>query len=401
MGDASVRLELARKGYDEVLDATKHQDDKIGRFLTAIAFIFTGAIAFGARSDLIGVDVAISHQPVALSAVFLGLFLGLALLAVLLLLVALGPNLNLPSPERDQDETPGKQRSRIYFLSMDRMTADAWWKDQWESPGPTEEDAVRNYVYDSHNLAVKTTFKSGRTNEARAAFTLALLFLGLSIALSFEAAIRSSEALVVPLAADRDPYLLPWDMLTRVTVGLIVSVFAFVLAYDYLKYEQTAATFARNPWLGVPPMYAIVLGFPTVCFLLMLAPEESWGTVTKWTVLIVIVAIVVAMIVMLFRRGEGPPGRRTTWIVAYVLLGMVALVLTWGVLDRQRPGELLIAAIAWASLLELPRLSLGARTWARRKRSLRDNPHLALLPPTKESPQESVTQLADEEQSGK
>src|SRR5438132_383932 len=35
MDQAEVRLGFAKKTYDEVLDATKHQDDKIGRFLTA------------------------------------------------------------------------------------------------------------------------------------------------------------------------------------------------------------------------------------------------------------------------------------------------------------------------------------------------------------------------------
>src|SRR4051794_32127601 len=38
-------IELAERAYKEVLDATKHQDDKVGRFLTAIAFLTTGSIA--------------------------------------------------------------------------------------------------------------------------------------------------------------------------------------------------------------------------------------------------------------------------------------------------------------------------------------------------------------------
>src|ERR1700675_295136 len=101
MKDDQLRLDLARKSYEEVLDATKHQDDKIGRFLTAIAFLFTGAIAFGARPEIIGIRVGVAATPVALPEIFLGVFLALSVIAVLLLLVGLGPNLNLPSPERE------------------------------------------------------------------------------------------------------------------------------------------------------------------------------------------------------------------------------------------------------------------------------------------------------------
>jgi hypothetical protein len=90
MRDEELELDFARKTYDEVLDATKHQDDKIGRFLTAIAFLFTGAIALGVRTDIPAVKVLIGGTPRALPAIFLGLFLALSIFSVLLLLVALG-----------------------------------------------------------------------------------------------------------------------------------------------------------------------------------------------------------------------------------------------------------------------------------------------------------------------
>src|ERR1700723_3669088 len=38
-------FEYARLSYTEVLDATKHQDDKIGRLLTAVAFLTVAALA--------------------------------------------------------------------------------------------------------------------------------------------------------------------------------------------------------------------------------------------------------------------------------------------------------------------------------------------------------------------
>ena len=76
-GPTEVRLKYARESYKEVLDATKHQDDKIGRFLTAIAFLFTGAIAFGTRSDLLQIRYSLGTEDRALPAICLALFLAL------------------------------------------------------------------------------------------------------------------------------------------------------------------------------------------------------------------------------------------------------------------------------------------------------------------------------------
>src|SRR5690349_18299080 len=42
------KLELITTSYDQVLDATKHQDDKIGQLLTSIAFLTAATIALAA-----------------------------------------------------------------------------------------------------------------------------------------------------------------------------------------------------------------------------------------------------------------------------------------------------------------------------------------------------------------
>src|SRR6266542_1230619 len=53
------KLELLRLSYTEVLDATKHQDDKIGRFLAAVAFLIGGAVAAGTRTELVATRYAV------------------------------------------------------------------------------------------------------------------------------------------------------------------------------------------------------------------------------------------------------------------------------------------------------------------------------------------------------
>lgn len=43
--DRPKMIARAEFTYREVLDATKHQDDKVGRFLTAISFLTAGTVA--------------------------------------------------------------------------------------------------------------------------------------------------------------------------------------------------------------------------------------------------------------------------------------------------------------------------------------------------------------------
>ena len=49
--------DLARLSYAEVLDATKHQDDKIGRILGAIAFFVGGALAGKISGDKVEIGL--------------------------------------------------------------------------------------------------------------------------------------------------------------------------------------------------------------------------------------------------------------------------------------------------------------------------------------------------------
>ncbi|WP_217996947.1 hypothetical protein, partial [Nocardioides jensenii] len=91
-GKRASKLDLAERSYKEVLDATKHQDDKVGRFLTAIAFLTTGAIALITTnpSTAIAREFALpggSSQP--LLAWVTGVFLAFTLGSVTLLLLCL------------------------------------------------------------------------------------------------------------------------------------------------------------------------------------------------------------------------------------------------------------------------------------------------------------------------
>src|SRR5687767_12578535 len=49
--EVEAKLQLIEFSYREVLDATKHQDDKIGRMLTSVAFLTAAAMALAALSS--------------------------------------------------------------------------------------------------------------------------------------------------------------------------------------------------------------------------------------------------------------------------------------------------------------------------------------------------------------
>jgi hypothetical protein len=356
MDDDKFRLDFARKTYDEVLDATKHQDDKIGRFLTAIAFLFTGAIAFGARSDVLSQRVEIAGFARALPGIFLGLFLVLAIISVLLLLVALGPNLNLPAPERR-----GGPPSRLFFLSMARTTAEDWWKRHWEDDRPTPEAAVRNYVDDAHNLAIKTNSKFNRTNEARAVFTLALLFLALSVVLAFESAARSTTG---------TSQLLPWDTMTRSLVATTVAVFAFILAYDYLRLEQTPERFLtkRSLHFGVWPLYEILVAAPAFAVFCILPASTTTLRLAKWGSVVLVVLTAAALMARLMGSG---PAHLIRWPLVYGAFAITVAVLMWKLFERANPLDLLVVSLVAVCLLETPRLFLNFWSWRRRMDELR------------------------------
>lgn len=353
----AFRLELAGKSYAEVLDATKHQDDKIGRFLTAIAFLFTGAIAFLARSDVLSLRVVIDQQSRPLPGLLLGLFLILAVIAVLLLLVALGPNLNLPRPER----LGGRPSSLLFFLSMAGSTLEEW-QDKWRYPSPAPEEALQTYVRETHNLAVKTDFKYDRTNEARAVFTLALMFLALSIVLLFESESRSAPS--APLE---------WNPLTRYLVATVIAVFAFVVSYDYFELEQELGNYVetKKKWFRYRSLFLLLVAAPGYIVALTVPGSQGALSVGRWIAL----GCVVLAGVSLLSRTVSPAEKlklEKRWSVMILGVSVVLALITWRLFgEKTATSRLLLAAIA-VVLLELPRFLVATIWWLRRVRLLKE-----------------------------
>jgi hypothetical protein len=354
--DKERKLRFARESYQEVLDATKHQDDKIGRFLTAIAFLFTGAIAFGTRTELLRVRYQLGVHLLPMPAILLGLFSVLSVLSVLLLLIGLGPNLKLPRPEREADApTLARRRSRLFFLSIAGMTLDQW-SALWRGYKPDMDDMITTYVTETHNLATKTDYKYSRTNEARAVFTLGLLFLSIFVALGFDALANSPTGV---------PAVFAWDQATRSVVAAIAGAFALALAYDYLRLEQELDSLVspEKLWFRLVPLCLLVLAAP-MWVASLVAPHSSAGHVFPWVAAGAATVIGVSLILLVdpgWRRAWG-------WRVAGIAIAIAGAFLTLSVLRDQDYLPRLGLALGAIVALELPRLLKASDLWRRRRR---------------------------------
>lgn len=353
-----LKLRLARESYLEVLDATKHQDDKIGRFLTAIAFLFTGAMAFGTRTEVLGVRYQLGAHILPLPALLLGLFSVLSVVGVLFLLIGLGPNLKLPSPESLTPEGLKRPPSRLFFYSISNVTLDEWsalWRDQI----PSVDDMIDTYVRETHNLAIKTDFKYSRTNEARAVFTLGLLFLAVFVVLGFDALSQSS----------RDPSTaLVWDQVTRSWVSAIAGTFALALAYDYLRLEQKLVSVRERPKLRgrVIPLYILLFAAP-ILVVSLIVPGEVANRAFSWVAAWAVVAVSVSLIML----GGSGWQHGWPWRVAGIVTLAAGTSLTCFALGGRDYVLRLLLALAVIVALELPRLLNAAALWRQRRRGLK------------------------------
>lgn len=173
----SRRIELAQRSYTEVLDATKHQDDKVGRFLTAIAFLTTGAIALIAQDDALRETFEVAEgRTYPLLAWSTGAYFVLTISAVALLLLCLSVPVRLPQTREDP-----MHKSRLFYSYIATKPIRAW-RNEWSRCAEClEYDIADDYINEAHNLAERTNAKYRHSHEASWLFVLALLFLGVSV----------------------------------------------------------------------------------------------------------------------------------------------------------------------------------------------------------------------------
>lgn len=368
--ELGVRLDLAMIGFKEVLDATKHHDDKIGRFLTSIAFLTTGAIAFGfgIKGDLLYLNYKIGTRSVPLPGIFLLLFLIFVILTVVVLICAMGPTLRIPG------SSPPSPSSNLYFIPI-ATTDETVWMDQWGLHGSQEIEHLRgltrdNLLRETHNIAVRVTFKYERMREARSLFIIALMFLA-------EAFFLMMYAPLAGFATKLQPYGIPWDWTPKIVIGLITAVFTLMLCYDIYRYDQ-AFHYRDENWSSRRGNLRRLLTFiPIIPLLLSSAPanhHDSYSTALLLIAVALLVGFSLVSIRSIYRNTQGQTEAktqhnlgvltRTSWIAA-IFFSVVLIVLT--LLFHSAGLQLTLIAYCSAPIIILQLLNFRRTTFVKDK----------------------------------
>lgn len=195
---ATEKVEVFRTSYTEVLTALKHQDDKLNRMLTALAFLTAAGVAIFVQVDSV---VQFDDRGPSVGAVLFVVFVGAVALALLSALSAIGPGKPLDAAGRSGP-------SLLFYPQIARDDgADEWIAMRRKSPRELEELLVRNYHSEARDIAYRVRYKVARARESSAFVQLAivsLMLLGVFQAQPLSAATRwwiASGLIIVVLLA--------------------------------------------------------------------------------------------------------------------------------------------------------------------------------------------------------
>lgn len=259
---------LLEYSYKEVLDAVKHQDDKIGRLFAGVSFLTAASLAMAN----LGGSAYLSQRyeewsDVPLAMLTLAAFLLLVVASVMLLMGSLATPLRVPGLSRgprplDIDWVTGVERSsQIYFGEIARLSLNEW-EDKWtHSKKKLETELAQSLVKETHNLAVRTQFKYNRMNEAITLFNLGLLFLSLTMVLCVRAASAAAPIgqLISISAAAR------WSLAATVAGFFLVQLMGQVrysrqTVDELYGWENRLGGILRYVWVTGATVFVLLVG---------------------------------------------------------------------------------------------------------------------------------------------
>lgn len=212
--------ERARESYLEVLDATKHQDDKIGRFVAGIAFLVAAALVFLDKGNVLQTAYRIGDRPVRLAALAMAAFLVLITLALLLYLIASSAPLTAPAGRSSRQGS-----SHLFFFLIAGLRTEAW-EGLWKAPSALPEDLAAEYRNEAMNIAQRAHAKYRQSQQATALFIAALVFFAWAGILTVHRLATGN------LDASPPDLEMLWTWPLRWALGLFTASVAFVLYYQ-------------------------------------------------------------------------------------------------------------------------------------------------------------------------
>jgi uncharacterized integral membrane protein len=178
------KKKLLFETYQEVLDATKHQDDKIGRLLTVVAFLTAAVLALANLATGTHLLRVFNTPPFELpyALIFLEVFLVGMFFTVVLLVTSFATPLRFPGLQQSKRRprsiswANGVETSQIYFSEIARVSVDEW-ENKWAANSrDLQGERVQSLIFETHNLSVRTNFKYDRSVAGVAVFSVALPF---------------------------------------------------------------------------------------------------------------------------------------------------------------------------------------------------------------------------------
>jgi len=168
------KIEIFGHSYDEVLTALKHQDEKLNRTLTAIAFLTVAGVALFSNLPEAGTGFNAKGPPP--SAVLFVVFLASVAIGVIVTLTGIGPGRTLP--KRPSERARAARVPSLLFYA--RISRDKDWKSKLDlAPEALTETLASNFHEEAKSIAARTDYKVARAREANTWVQLAIVALAL------------------------------------------------------------------------------------------------------------------------------------------------------------------------------------------------------------------------------
>lgn len=348
MADPS-RHDLALISYREVLDATKHQDDKIGRLLAAVAFLTGGALVFTTR-DILQATYALGDHEYRLTALLLGAFLVLDLVAVALWILTMATPLTWP-------DTSDKHQSFLFFRAIADMKEDEW-KEKWASDNLTEQH-TDNLIVEAHNLARRADGKYDRSRLATRIFLASLILLVPALVLSIDSVSRTGpaagNAALEERAGAAGPTTIgpqpgeaivpaPWTTARRTLVAMPIAVVVLAIG-PWRRWVSVPKTTGRG---GDHPKKRCSLDLWALAFLqslFVLAVIVGNGDMSAWAVLIFALGAAATYILFKLAWNTVIECRLGVWLTV-ASAALLTLLCTLATVVKRPDFQLLLAIVA-------------------------------------------------------
>lgn len=320
----ATKTDLLKFTYDEVLDATKHQDEKIGRFLTAIAFLTATSFAMAGLSQgrfIFQTFKLGSQSPVHFGMYALAVFLLGVVATVLVLMTSFATQLRFPNIEAPSDNT-----SIVYFAEISHNPLTDW-INRWEDgPKLLSDSRDAHFIKEIHNLSIRAKTKYDRLREAASVFSLAMLAYAISIVFVVLAATRTEPS---NLSGEEIPAI-NIDFRVRFAVWIVFMVFMLIqfysgyqaLNHDIEKLETNWETNQLSRWIYLTLMVSISA--------LSLATGE--GIEKTYLILVLMASLITyCALTYILKKKTGVIGenREVVWIgIQFAICGALILILS-------------------------------------------------------------------------